>query len=78
MFSFGAQARDDASVVEKCIIAAVKIIDDRGAVVGGRPNSEKYFRVSKSLICLNINLGSIKLGKTLRTCQNKLLSWKTN
>ena len=41
IFSFGAQARDDATVVEKCIIAVVKIIDDRGVTVGGRPNSEK-------------------------------------
>ena len=39
---FGAQARDDVSVVEKCIIATVKIINDRGQEVSSRPTTEKY------------------------------------
>ena len=38
---FGAQARDDVSVVEKCIIATVKIINDRGQEVSSRPSTEK-------------------------------------
>ena len=38
-FSFGAQARDDVSVVEKCIIANIKILNERGEDVGGRPNN---------------------------------------
>ena len=38
---FGAQARDDVAVVEKCIIARVRIIDDQGKTVGIRPVHDK-------------------------------------
>ena len=42
---FGAQARDDVAVVEKCIIARVRIIDDQGKTVGIRPVHDKYLLI---------------------------------
>ena len=41
MSRFGAQAWDDVTVVEKCIIARVKILDDQGKTVGIRPAHDK-------------------------------------
>lgn len=46
MSRFGAQARDDVTVVEKCIIARVKIIDDQGKTVGIRPVHDKQETIS--------------------------------
>ena len=45
MSRFGAQARDDVTVVEKCIIARVKIIDDQGKTVGIRHVHDKYVSI---------------------------------
>lgn len=44
---FGAQARDDVTVVEKCIIARVKILDDQGKTVGIRPAHDKLNNTAK-------------------------------
>ena len=38
---FGAQVRDDATVLEKCIIAKLKILNDRGTDVGQRPDTDR-------------------------------------
>jgi len=43
---FGAQARDDASVVEKCIIAKIKVLNDRGEDMGQRPNTGRLSKNS--------------------------------
>ena len=39
---FGAQVRDDSTVLEKCIIAKVKVLNDRGVDVGKRPENDRW------------------------------------
>lgn len=60
---FGAQARDDVTVVEKCIIAGIKIINDRGEDVGGRPNNGRLSKQGRN---------SENLSKQINTLEDKL------
>jgi len=62
---FGAQARDDASVVEKCIIAKIKVLNDRGEdIIGLRPNNG---RLSK-----NSGRNTENMSKQITTLEEKL------
>jgi len=57
---FGAQARDDVSVVEKCIIATIKIMNDRGEDVGGRPNNGRLSKQGRNTENMSKQINSLE------------------
>jgi len=68
---FGAQVRDDATVLEKCIIAKLKILNDRGTDVGQRPDTDRLKNNKKNE---NFSKQVTELEEKLKSEQNESLN----
>jgi len=67
---FGAQVRDDSTVLEKCIIAKVKVLNDRGVDVGKRPENDRLKNKKNE----NLSKQVSDLEDKLKSEQNESLS----